>query len=197
MNEPRDCAGSFPARRPAKRGGFTLAEIAITVAIAASVLVALFGLLPAGLQQAREASALTVGSQILQEVVSEVQLSGWSVDQNYVPQSDDIFLNVDEQGGFFLLYYNQEGQRLPGAGHPDRVFTARVSLSRDGAVLPGAMAHLNNDVKNPFVRRLSVDVTDVPGVGLEFFELDVDGRRHPQIRTFATSIASLDPVAMP
>lgn len=182
------------SRRAAAPGGFTLAEIAITVAIAASVLVALFGLLPTGLQQAREASALTVGSQILQEVVSEVQLSGWAVDANYVPQSDNIFINVDEQGGYFLLYYNQEGQRLPGAGHQDRVFTARVSLSRDGAVLPGAMAHLKNDVRNPFVRRLSVDVTDVPGVGLEFFERDDDGRRHPRIRTFATSIASLDPV---
>jgi len=177
---------------------FTLAEIVVTMGIAATVLVALLGLLPAGLEQARQGTALTVGSQIVQGLVSEVQLSGWSVDRDYRVAGEGLFVagEADEESGAYLFYYGQDGTRVAAADDPGRIFTARVSLVPGGVRVPGAKAHLGGRDENPFVLRLRVEVTDVPGASWEFFEPGEDGGLHPRIRVYSTTVASLEPIAL-
>ncbi|TLD71910.1 Verru_Chthon cassette protein B [Phragmitibacter flavus] len=57
--------------------GFSLAEVAIAVAIAATGLVTLLGIIPAGLDSVRGAGETTSSARIASQVIGEIQLSDW------------------------------------------------------------------------------------------------------------------------
>jgi uncharacterized protein (TIGR02598 family) len=58
--------------------GFSLVEVVIAVGVTAFALVALLGLLPAGLQTFKGTINTATGSQIAQRVFNDMQVSDWS-----------------------------------------------------------------------------------------------------------------------
>ncbi len=177
------------ARRKGARA-FTLIELVFSMAIASSVLVALLALIPLGSNTLREAMNNTVQSRILQGITSELQLTDWELDDSFRPQLTSLL-------GHQIRYYDDQGTELQSPG--DHVFTARVRLSTDGAELPGSEIHLPApqgrgmvpSKKNPFLRRLTLEITDIPGADLDFFD---DPERRRSVRTVTTAVVSLHPI---
>jgi len=77
----------FIARR--RQSGFSLVEVVLAVGVIAFAFVAIMGLLPAGLQQFRQAVDNSVCTQIAQRVIQDAQLTDYStlVDAPHLPQN--------------------------------------------------------------------------------------------------------------
>ena len=67
--------GDYARRRSS---GFSLVEIVIAVGVVSFALIALLGLLPAGLKTFKGTMNMAVGSQIAQRVFNDIQVSDWS-----------------------------------------------------------------------------------------------------------------------
>lgn len=171
------CAGG-PARP--QPDGFTLAELTITVGIVATVLMALFALLPISLDQVRTASTLSTGGRILGQLGAELQASGWTLDEGYRRETGSF-----ETG---LRFYDIEGQ--PVAAGDEVVYTALVAVDADGCGVD-VVPHINGGVGNPFLLRLTVDVTDAGQVGTGFFASPDNQHR---IRRYSTRVVTLEQV---
>src|SRR3978361_1982183 len=63
----------LPRFRSGKSAGFTLVEIAISIGILAVALVALMGMLPAGLSNFRKAMDTSITAQIAQRILLDMQ----------------------------------------------------------------------------------------------------------------------------
>lgn len=59
------------------RSGFSLVEVTIAVAIAALGFITLMGLLPTGINMAREAGQMSTGARIIQKLSGEMQFAAW------------------------------------------------------------------------------------------------------------------------
>lgn len=115
--------------------GFSLAEVAIAVAIAALGLVSVMGLMPTGLDNLRQAGESVAKARIYQQLFNELQLSDWG----------------KENGGWDkLVKYDSERRYFDSEGTPirddDTGFKARLGyvamfeIDREGVPLPGAAA---------------------------------------------------------
>jgi uncharacterized protein (TIGR02598 family) len=72
----RSIDGTVPRRVSA---GFSLVEVTVSIGIVAFAFVALFGLIPTGLTTFRQAMDSSIGSQIAQRVISDVQQTDFDV----------------------------------------------------------------------------------------------------------------------
>ena len=123
-----------------RRAGFTLVETVLAIGIVATVMVALLGLLPSGVDIMSEAGRETVGARIAQQIISEVQLSEFDeVDQ----------FNGEER------FYDDMGTEVDNFKHPRRVYTARVEVASDKPSVPGS-------VESEFLRSVVVKISDRP-----------------------------------
>lgn len=120
------------ARRRRNRGGFTLVEIALAIAILAFAFLPLVALLPTGLHDFRGAMNLSITTQIAQQVISDAQQSDFDLltDRRHFPKDAKLegfsfrapLINApalryfDEQGAEILL----EGDK-PNAAEKHRV----------------------------------------------------------------------------
>ncbi len=78
-----------------RRAAFSLVEIVITLGIIATVVVALLGVLPAGMESAREASSRTVLAAVLEDIHN--RLEGHKLEAGSLPTSPFYY---DPQGVF-------------------------------------------------------------------------------------------------
>lgn len=118
---------------PDLRGAFSLVETTIAVGIAATVLVALIGLIPVSLDTLREASNTTACARIVQAVSSDYRMRDWG----------DI-LQQQQQGASRDYCFDAQGTRV-STGDTSTVFTARVTVA-NALPLPG-MAATNSRLK--------------------------------------------------
>lgn len=63
--------------RTSLRSGFSLVEVTIAVAIAALGFITLLGLLPSGINMARQAAQMSTGARIMQKLSGEMQSVSW------------------------------------------------------------------------------------------------------------------------
>ncbi|TLD70617.1 Verru_Chthon cassette protein B [Phragmitibacter flavus] len=126
-----------------KSQGFTLAETALSVGLASSVVAALVGLIPVSLNTLREAGARTAEARIAQFVAADYRMRDWQevLNQRQSSESEDFF-------------FDGQGMRLENDA-ADRIFTARVAVA-DAEPLPGA----ENWGSNPKLKALQILVTD-------------------------------------
>ncbi len=121
--------------RPAV-AGFSLIEVTISIAITAVALVALMGMLPAGMKTMREATDRAVETRIHQQILGEVMLADWD-DQTRL---QNLFHDK-------IRYYDDQGIELE-AGMDDfdfsHVYTARIQIPNQALVMPGADASKAN-----------------------------------------------------
>jgi uncharacterized protein (TIGR02598 family) len=96
--------------RSQNRAGFSLVEVALALAIIAFGLVALMGLLPVGLAQFRDAMDTTIGAQIFQRVMGDVQQTDF----------DTLLASATERAdGHYALpirYFDDQGNEVKAQG---------------------------------------------------------------------------------
>ncbi|MEM9479028.1 MAG: Verru_Chthon cassette protein B [Verrucomicrobiota bacterium] len=138
-------------------------ETVIAVAIVATVMISLLAMLPVGLDSLSEAKKTDIQARIMQSIVSEVQMTGWGLDDGF--RADLVTKFPDE-----VRFYDDEGNELDGDVHRLRIYTARVRMQPNGFQLPGAASHINGQPVNPFLRTIIVEITSIPGVDASFFD---------------------------
>ena|GEM_PF-2658862 len=126
-----------------KKQAFTLAETALSVGLASSVIAALVGLIPVSLNTLREAGARTAEARIAQFVAADYRMREWS----------DV-LQQRESGEDEDFFFDGQGMRLAD-DDDERIYTARVSVS-DAQPLPGA----DQFGSNPKLKALQILITD-------------------------------------
>lgn len=90
------------------RGAFSLVELTLALGIAAFCLIAVFGLMPVGVQTNRNATSQTVATNILASAVSDIRASPPSTHVSAIYQIKRTKTNkttvcFDGQGGFTTL----------------------------------------------------------------------------------------------
>lgn len=85
--------------------GFSLVEVTIAVAIAAMGFITLLGLLPQGLNMARNTAQMATGSRIIQKLNGEMQSASWA--------------DITWKGYGPLRYFTSEGAEITAAESGD------------------------------------------------------------------------------
>lgn len=121
MNPPALEYPSSGVRRLTAKGtlrraqaGFSLVEVTLAIGVVAFAFVALFGLVPAGLNTFRQAMDTSVGAQIAQRVVSDAQETDFDVLVRDTPEEK----NKGKDSQFYRLplrYFDDQGNEIPVA----------------------------------------------------------------------------------
>ncbi len=83
------------------KSGFSLVEVALAVAIAALGIITCLGLLPEGLEMSRRTGEMAINSNILQQIIRDVENSQWS----YLVAQQGAQTKVKK-------YYNDQGTEV-------------------------------------------------------------------------------------
>lgn len=146
--------------RRARRGGFSLPEVAIAVAIAALGLLTLLGIIPSGLDSIRFAGETTAEARVVSQVVGEIQLSDWG------QQTGGRWSNLEA-----LLsrrwYYDDQANPIDRQSTSETSFQNRLAYvvrvrQSIPLMLPGATA------PHPDMQNIIVDVAVSPDPGFDF-----------------------------
>jgi uncharacterized protein (TIGR02598 family) len=141
----------------ARNSGFSLVEIVVAVGIVATVMVALLGMIPTGLNTVNEAADKMAEIRIAQQLLGEVQMTAW----------DDV--DEWEQG---LHYFDGEGNRLTLGEKPKVVYTAKVEVDEEEHVLPRLKPEYD------FVHRVVVKIARKRGGGSINFGEDAEKKEY-------------------
>ena len=123
--------------------GFSLVEIVVAVGIVATVMVALLGMIPTGLNTVNEAADKMSEIRIAQQVIGEVQMTDWGDLQHWNQE----------------LYFDGEGNRLKTNEVLNVRYTCKVEIGRDEYTLP------DHKPEYEFVRRVVVKIANKRGGG--------------------------------
>lgn len=126
------------------RGGFSLVEVTLAVAIAALGLITLLGLMPQGLAMAQKTSVMVSNSNILEQVVRDLENARFDV----LPTAK------------VRRYFNNEGYEVDDAA-PDITFVAEIDPTRPAA-LP------QNQASQLYLKRLIIHVATTPNPQFTF-----------------------------
>ncbi|MEM0895962.1 MAG: Verru_Chthon cassette protein B [Verrucomicrobiota bacterium] len=174
---------SIRTKAPRNRG-FSLVETVIAVAIVATVMISLLAMLPVGLDSLSEAKKTDIQARIMQTIVSEVQMTGWKLNEGFEANLATKFPSQ-------VRYYDDEGNELETDDHRLRIYTARVRMLPSGFQLPGEAAHIKNLPVNPFLRTLLVEITSIPGVDTSFFDDPLNSGR---FLVMTQTVVSTEPI---
>jgi uncharacterized protein (TIGR02598 family) len=186
----------------------------LAVGVIAFAFVAIMGLIPAGLQQFRQAMDSSVGSQIAQRIIQDAQLSDFDtlVDLNNLPQNTSGYYtsaknysssDSHKTNPIYVRYFDEQGNeivpqgaRLSGTEAPKVVYwaTTRIAPSID---LPGSTVLGGN---NPTTATLYVQVAFNPGnfditpsQGTNWlFNLNDPRAKNMPLRTFCAQVGRND-----
>jgi len=146
-------------RLPAGNSGFSLVEVTLAIGIIAFAFVALFGLLPTGMQTFRASVNATNDITIIQEMNAMVQVTRWKfVDK------------LDQNRGGDIYYFDEEGRRTDTKRNQsdNEAVKARrlyqVKLFVEEAYQPGVESK-NPDPKKEYkdAKRIVVVIGDLRG----------------------------------
>ena len=127
--------------------GFSLVEIVVAVGIVATVMVALLGMIPTGLNTVNEAADTMAEIRIAQQILGEVQMAAW----------EDL-----DQWDSKPFYYDAEGNKLDTQEGNKVRYTCRVEIE-DRVLLPP-------DQENRYIKRVVVKVSSKRGGTIDFSE---------------------------
>ncbi len=143
MNRKKWCpAGLSPA-------GFSLVEVTLAVAIASLAIITLLGLLPQGLEMSRKTGILTVNSNILEQVIRDLENTQF----NLLPSQGTG--TPPGTGGSILpdesrRYFNDQGQSVE-EDSDEISYVAEIDFT-----VPAALPQ--TETLQPFLRRVIVRV---------------------------------------
>ena len=148
------------------RLGFSLVEVTLALGIVSFSMVAIFGLLPVGLDVSRQAIDTTVCSQITQQMVHAAQQTDFSRLSQLQSDSASQPWCFDDQGGRSanpsLARYKAAYQVTPSAALPTGGGASRLALVTVSVLgTQGPRTSKEADIlKNPDARRVSFLVPD-------------------------------------
>lgn len=128
-------------------GGFSLVEVTLAVAIAALAIITFLGLLPQGLEISRKTSMMTLNSNILEQVVRDLENTAY----NQLPAVG---------GSTVSRYYDDQGVQVQ-ADSKNISFVAQMDFS-GSAALPAT------ESSQPFLRRVVVRIANTSDKNFEF-----------------------------
>ncbi len=173
-----------PATRAARRA-FSLIETVISVAIVATVMISLLAMLPLGIDSLSEAKETDIQARIMQSIISEVQMTGWTINESFEANLRDKFPTQ-------VRYFDDEGNEVESGSHPRRIYAARVRMERRGRELPGEGTHINESAENPFLRTVVVEITGIPSADPSFFDNPANASR---IQVMTATVVSTEPIS--
>lgn len=127
-----------PERRPilwshGRKTGFTLVEVVIALGIVAFGIISVFGLLPAGLGIFRDSIETTVSSQILQQVITEVQETEF--DQLIKDKAENP-ISAGATGAKAFRYFDDQGKELTAPASAVYQVNTRIQSATDSPANP-------------------------------------------------------------
>ncbi|RBP38151.1 uncharacterized protein (TIGR02598 family) [Roseimicrobium gellanilyticum] len=125
------------------QAGFSLAETAVAVGIAASVIVTLVGMIPLSLDALRQSSNVAAEARIVQAIAADYRMREWSE-----------VLQQQNSGGSKDYIFDGQGTRVKD-GDTSAIFTVRVTVS-DAPTLPGMQQ------TNPRLKSVQMLMTESP-----------------------------------
>ncbi len=142
------------AFRKRLEGAFTLVETVLAIGIVSTVLIALMGLMPEGMNIVREAGSRTVGAQVAQKLIGEVQLAE--------------FDEIDQLASRGVRYFDDMGTELKADG-VTRFYSAKIEVSAETPALPGMRAseHLKSVIVKVSANPVVPDFSD-EGAGRDY-----------------------------
>lgn len=143
------------ARSSSQRGSsaFSLVEVTIAVAIAALGFITLLGLLPQGINMARDTAEMSVGAKIIQKLSGELQSTPWS--------------RINWNGYGALRYFTSEGTEITtsdSTGEEDLAtslsFVASVYVPEQplDLILPAGSSGGSSGTAEAWLRRVKICV---------------------------------------
>ena len=143
---------------------FTLIETVISIGIVSTVLVALIGLMPEGMNMISQAGQRTVGARIAQQLIGQIQLA----DFDEVPSFDDNYYYFDDQG----TEVDQDAV--------ERIYTAKIEVATTNPSVDGSN-------ESELLYSVVIKVSDRPG-DPDFSETEA-GRQYLR---YSTVVVNLD-----
>jgi uncharacterized protein (TIGR02598 family) len=119
--------------------GFSLVEVALAVAIAALGIITCLGLLPEGLEMSRRTAELAINSNILEQVIRDVETAGWP------------YLSAQSAGGAKVKkYFNDQGTEVERASI-DLTYVVEIDYSVP-AYLPAVAPAIELNLRRLIIR---------------------------------------------
>lgn len=115
--------------------GFSLVEVAVSLAIASLAITVLLGLTPAGLDAIREAGDTGAETAIVRQMVAEVQAADWGEPSGGTPGWSKLSDFDDER-----RYFDDQGTPLDSPNGAMVSYVSRFSFPNRSVVLPGGSA---------------------------------------------------------
>ena len=161
-----------PAKSPASRSasGFSLVEVALAVAIAAVGIITCLGLLPEGLEMSRRTAQMAINSNILEQLIRDVENAGWP------------YLNT--QTGRVKKYFNDQGSEV-AADARDLTYLVEIDYS-NLAYIPAATSDLQTQSN---LKRLVIRIATTTNPNFEF-----NGKNPALYTTFNYLVAKDRPI---
>ncbi len=97
------------------RGGFSLVEVTLAVAVASLAIITLLGLLPQGLEMSRKTSLASTNSSIVEQIIRNLENTSW----DKLPRPGDAATK---------MFFNDQGIDQTKAGNGDISFVAEVTF---------------------------------------------------------------------
>lgn len=141
--------------------GFSLVEVTIAVAIAAMGFITLLGLLPQGLNMARDTAQMSTGARIIQKLSGEMQSASWA--------------DITWKGYGPLRYFTAEGSEIVSAESADPqmlatqvAYVASVELPEQplDVLLPAGTGTAQTVAK--YLRRVRINVASSNDTQFDF-----------------------------
>jgi uncharacterized protein (TIGR02598 family) len=185
-------------RRPVRRGGFSLIEVTMAIAVIAIAMVALIGLLPAGMSVYQKATATSAATQIFEKVLADARQTDFSVlVYPDTPQAD----TPASAGKIFreprLRYFDGDGEEIvpQSSGAPSAAELAKIVYHVNTRIVTNSAVPSDqpNHVSQ-YLATLTVQIATNPGNRA----LSFDGEQlfapanGVQIRTFSAQLAKND-----
>lgn len=120
---------------PLSRAAFTLVETVLAIGMVSTVLIALLGLLPTGMDIMGEAGQRTVGARVAQQLMSEMQASP--------------FVDLESFDGE-TRYFDDQGTEV--STQSLAVYTALIEVDGEPQDLPGGGSYTSDFLKGVVVK---------------------------------------------
>jgi len=129
---------------------FSLIEVTLALGIVTFSVITLVGLIPLGLTTFHKAVTLSVSSQIVQQVVTDVQQTDFS----------QLVTSNSQTTQLALRYFDDQGNELSGATAPGAIYQVNVVVNTPVTLTGGNSSNL---------ACLNIDIVSNPGnIGLTY-----------------------------
>lgn len=149
-------------RRVFTRNGFSLPEVTIAVGITSLGILTLLGMIPQGLDMARDGSRSLSEIRIVQQIVGEAQLSDWA---KYMEE------NGPAAAGRSNRCFDDQGVEIP-RGSPDMdmrlAYVARLQVQDGYVSMPGNSTSTAGAGPAQDIRRLKIEVASSTNPEFDF-----------------------------